>query len=298
MAERWEVTLAEQTLGIILHKDTQTPTIKRLVAGEAADRAARAGARLAPGMRIVKVGDTDIADLQYADAVAAFKNHPGRPLVLTMQNKMTALECEANSKVATERALKQLAEAHIKLDTVRSSDSESGDELDGCSRILEKRNRRLQLDLLNAQVEASDAAEQSALAAAKLDVLAAADGTLKQLRSIQSPFASKSIMSRQHAQQEFETWQKQWQEAADKAKSEFEKLCELEEIKKCLVDALKQERKRMRAMELQGKRRICFARMWEAATTTSVCVVAVTALYSVAQQALASSWQLPAIITA
>ena len=307
----WDVSVGPgDKLGLVLDQKAGTPTITR-VAGGSCGEAVLAGARLAAGMQLTKVGDTDVTGLGYRAVADVIKSHLERPLRLrlclgamestapqvavTPLRKLRPEELAARSKRATDEGIRKVMEAlKDRADESSGSDDDSDSDGDRPRRVhrkgvetdpsgrradsaavanLERRLHYMQLDLANATVAVAEANAKAALPATQLEPLAVADDALGKLRELQAPFDEAATMTHAQLQKALTSWRAECMQHAEAAAGAIESI-DLADVKRCLTAGLVAERKRLAIVETRGSAMLWRARVRDTAATASLYAVA------------------------
>ena len=311
-------------LGLVLDKQASVPTIKRI--SGSAQAAADAGAKIAARQRLISVGEQDVSGLDYLAAVDIIRAHRERPLLLTLADpaapsiaQLTAAEMEARSKAATAEGLKKLRTAMLtkaddeqsESDSELSSDDGSEERFGECApqsrrrrrrshkpsetapresseaiRKLEIRERRMQLELVNAQAEREEAQEEKAklLAEVVLPVRKVEEELCVLQKAVQRTFKTSSGSA--ELKEQLHAWRQECEAHAKVCRANLEQLSALPTVKACLSSALSTEMAALKTLERDWMRKVRWAERWECAKVFCVwCVVAGVAAHAATHMA-------------
>eukprot|EP01045_Picozoa_sp_COSAG04_P003957 COSAG04_NODE_167_length_21718_cov_556.193293_10_plen_339_part_00 len=310
-------------LGLVLDKQGSKPTIKKI--SGSVQRSVDGGAKIGAGHELVSVGGVDVSGLDYLAAVDTIRAAKERPVLLTLREpavqgpsitKLTPAEMEARSKAATAEGMKQLraamqakAAADDGTTTLSSSDdselSEDGSEeclgrghegerapkrrrrRKDTIRKLELRERRMQLEVVNAQAEKDEAEEAKAKMVA--EVVAPVRKVEEELSSLKKT-AQRSFQTGGSAElkEQLNAWRQECEAHSKICTEELEKMSGLPTVKSCLASALSAEMAALKGAESRWMGQLRWAEHWEWAKVCSLWVVVAGTAMQLAQHAQAA----------
>jgi hypothetical protein len=315
-------------LGLVLDKQASFPTIKKI--SGCAQAAADAGAKIAARQRLVSVGEDDVSGLDYLATVDTVRAHRERPLLLTLADpveplrsisQLTPSEMEARSKAATAEGIKQLRAAMLAKtdDALSESDSElSSDEgseewfgerapqrshrsrkpsdircsrkSNGSIRKLEERERRMQLEAINAQAEKADAEDEKAKLLAEVVLpIRAVEQELHNLKKKAEQSTFKTGSGSTVLNEQLQAWHVECEAHSKKCADNLQQLSALPTVKAHLTSVLNTEMAVLERLERDWMQKLRWAERWEWAKTFSVWCVVAGVVVHVAQHVYATT---------
>ena len=312
-------------LGLVLDKQASKPTVKKISGSVQA--AVGRGAKIGAGHELVSVGGVDVSGLDYLAAVDTIRAAKERPVLLTLREpagpsitKLTPAEMEARSKAATAEGMKQLraamqAKAAADDDTTTLSSSDDSDlSEDGSEeclgrghegerapkrrrrrdnrkdtiRKLELRERRMQLEVVNAQAEKDEAEEAKAKMLA--EVVAPVRKVEEELSSLKKTAqrSFKTGAGSAELKEQLNAWRQECEAHSKICTEELEKMSGLPTVKSCLASALSAEMAALKGVESGWKGQLRWAERWEWAKVCSLWVVVAGTAMQLAQHAQAA----------